>query len=194
MAFARGFKARCENVAQTIRRELGRRPYDPLPVTELAQYVGAWLITPTEIPRMSGTSLRVLLRDEKKDWSALTTRIAGVTVVIYNPANSPGRHSSDVTHELAHVVLRHAPSTLMFAPDGTWTLRSYEGQQEAEATWLSGCLLLPRPALLRIAELELSDGEAAARYEVSEQLLRHRRVVAGVKLQMERRRAAGRRR
>ena len=192
MAFARGFKARCENIAETIRRELGLRPHDPLSVTELAEYLGAWLITPSDIPRMSESSLRVVLRDEKDDWSALTTSFAGVTVVIYNPANSPGRHSSDITHELAHVELRHKPSTLMFAPDGTWTLRSYDGQQEAEAAWLSGCLLLPRAALLRVAELGPSDKDAAARHGVSEQMLRYRKDITGVTRQIERRRAAGR--
>ena len=82
----------------------------------------------------------------------------------------------------------------MFSPDGKWTLRSYDDQQEAEAAWLSGCLLLPRPALLRIAKLKLSDREAAARYGVSEQLLRYRKDITGVTRQLERRRAAGRRR
>ena len=190
MAFARGFKARCETIARSIRRELGHRPHAPLSVSELAEYVGVELMTPRDIPGMSDESLRVMIEDEKEDWSALTTLIAGVTVVIYNPMNSPGRHSSDITHELAHVELRHTPSTLMFAPDGTWTLRTYDDQQEAEAAWLSGCLLLPRPALLHIAEMDLSEGAAAERYMVSRQLLGYRKVVTGVPRQMERRRAA----
>ena len=82
----------------------------------------------------------------------------------------------------------------MFAPDGTWTLRTYDDQQEAEAAWLSGCLLLPRPALLRITEMDLSETEAAERYVVSRQLLRYRKVVTGVFVQLERRRAGARRR
>ena len=172
MAFARGFKKRCENMAETIRRELGRRPYDVVLATELAAYVGARLITPSDIPGMSELSLWMLLKAEKEDWSATT--ISGVDdspIVIYNPANSLGRRSSDIAHELAHVLLRHEPSKLIFSPDLKWAFRSYDGPAEAEAAWLSGCLLLPRPALLRIAETGLSPREAAARYVVSQQLL-----------------------
>ena len=184
MPFARGFKTRCENIAQSIRLDLGRGPGDPLPVTELADYLGVRIITPYDIPGMSEESLRALLNDECNDWSALTIAGSDATFVIYNPTNSPKRRSSDVAHELAHLLLRHSPSTMMFAPDGTWTLRSYDGQQEEEAAWLSGCLLLPRPALLRILQMNLSPSEAATRYEVSDQLFRFRKDITGVTRQM----------
>ena len=194
MAFARGFKARCENMAETIRRELGRRPYDVVSATELAAYVGARLIAPSDIPGMSESSLRVLLKDDREDWSAATISDASeLPIVIYNPANSLGRRSSDIAHELAHVLLRHEPSKLILTPDLTWALRSYDGPAEAEAAWLSGCLLLPRPALLQIAEMDLSSRVAAARYVVSEQLLGYRKAVTAVTRELERRRAAGRR-
>ena len=91
------------------------------------------------------------------------------------------------------MLLRHEPSKLILTPDLTWAFRSYDGPAEAEATWLSGCLLLPRPALLRIAEMDLSETEVAARYVVSEQLLGYRKAVTAVTRQLERRRAAGRR-
>ena len=184
MPFARGFKTRCENIAQSIRRDLGKRPSDPLAMAELAAYLGVRVITPPEIPDMSTVSLRALLCDEANDWSAVTISGPGSTVVICNPKNSPARRSSDLAHEFAHLLLRHSPSTLMFAPDGTWTLRSYDEQQEQEAAWLSGCLLLPRPALLRIARSKLSPTDAAARYGVSQQLLRYRLDITGVTRQM----------
>ena len=194
MGFARGFKKRCENMAETIRRELGRRPYDVVLATELAAYVDARLITPSDIPKMSLASLRTLLKAEKEDWSAATiSDVADSPIVIYNPANSLGRRSSDIAHELAHVLLRHEASKLLFTPDLTWAFRSYDGPAEAEAAWLSGCLLLPRPALLRIAEMDLSETEAAACYVVSQQLLGYRMDITGVNIQMARRRAAGRR-
>ena len=194
MSFARGFKTRCENIAQSIRLDLGLRPGDPLPVSDLAAYLGARIITPPDVPGMSGSSLRVLLGDESNDWSALTISGPSSTFVIYNPTNSPGRRSSDIAHELAHLLLRHSPSTLMFAPDGTWTLRSYDDQQEEEAAWLSGCLLLPRPALLFIARSRLSLSEAAMRYEVSQKLLQYRRDITGVTRQIgDRRRVKSRR-
>ena len=47
----------------------------------------------------------------------------------HRPQSSPGRYSSDISHELSHLILRHSLSILMFAPDGKLTLRSYDGQQ-----------------------------------------------------------------
>ena len=190
MPFERGFKTRCENIARSIRLDLGLGPSDPLPATALATYLGARIITPSEIPGMSGESLRVLLEDEGDDWSALTISHSGTDLVIFNPTNSLARRSSDIAHELAHLLLRHSPSTLMFAPDGTWILRSYDEQQEEEAGWLSGCLLLSRPALLAIARSKMTRDEAAARYEVSTHLLRYRIDLTGVSRQV----SAGRRR
>lgn len=194
MPLARGFKARCENIAQSIRSDLERRPSDPVPVAELAAYLGVLLITPSDIPDMSASSLHALLKGESNDWSALTISGPSKTFVIYNPTNSLGRRSSDIAHELAHLLLRHSPSTLMFAPDGTWTLRSYNEEQEEEAAWLSGCLLLPRPALLLISRSNLSPSKAATLYGVSHQLLRYRKDITGVARQLGRRRGAKSRR
>ena len=188
MPFARGFKTRCENIAQSVRSDLDLHPSDPLPATELATYLGVRVIIPSDIAGMSGASLRTLMVDEPTDWSALTVSGSGGTLVICNPNNSPRRRESDIAHELAHLLLRHSPSILMFAPDGTWTLRSYDEQQEQEAAWLSGCLLLPRPALLKIAALRLNPREATRHYGVSERLLKYRTEITGVKRQMGSRR------
>lgn len=187
MPFARGFKTRCENIAQSIRAELELQPSDPLSVDALADYLGAKIITPHEVSGMSGTALRVLLEDDADDWSALTISGNGAALVIHNPTHSFGRRSSDIAHELAHLLLRHSPSILMFAPDGTWTLRTYDEQQEAEATWLSGCLLLPRPALVLIAKAKVPSQETAIRYGVSPRLLQYRTDITGVTQQMRRR-------
>ena len=192
MTFARGFKTRCENIAQSIRTDLALDPTDPLSVDDLADYLGAQIITPHDVPGMPGKALRVLLEDDADDWSALTISGHSSALIIHNPTHSAGRRSSNIAHELAHILLRHSPSVLMFAPDGTWALRTYDEQQEEEATWLSGCLLLPRPALLLIAEANLDIREATARYEVSERLLRYRRDITGVERQLRRRHAANR--
>ena len=187
MPFARGFKTRCENIAQSIRADLDLQPSDPLSVDTLADYLGAKIITPHDVPGMSGKALRVLLEDDADDWSALTISGDSTAFVIHNPTHSFGRRSSDIAHELAHLLLRHSPSVLMFAPDGTWTLRSYDEQQEAEATWLSGCLLLPRSALILIAKAKVPPREAAMRYGVSPSLLQYRTDITGVTQQMRRR-------
>ena len=187
MPLPRGFKTRCENIAQSVRLDLGKGASDPLPADELAAYLQVGIISPKDIPGISGESLEVLLSSEDRGWSALTVSDAKSTIVIYNPRNSSGRYSSDVTHELSHILLRHSPSVFMFAPDGTWALRSYDEQQEQEAGWLSGCLLLPRPALLSIARKGRSPQAAAAEYEVSQTLLKYRTDMTGVSRQVRRR-------
>ena len=187
MPFARGFKTRCENIALSVRQDLALDEWDPLPVDELAGYLGVETITPQQIPGMSGESLEILLSEESDSWSALTVSHPKSTVVIYNPQNSPGRRSSDIAHELAHLMLRHSPSVLMFAPDGTWAIRSYDSQQESEAAWLSGCLLLPRPALLSIARSGRPPQFAAAEYGVSLRLLQSRTDMTGVARQLRNR-------
>lgn len=184
MPFERGFKTRCENIAQSVRADLGREGVDALPASELATYLGVRVITPRDIPGMSGHSLEVLLTAESQAWSALTVSNSKSTVVIYNPESSSARTSSDITHELAHILLRHSPSVLMFAPDGTWALRSYNKQQEEEAAWLSGCLLLPRVALLSIARAGLPPGLAAETYGVSQRLLKYRTDMTGITKQI----------
>ena len=189
MPFARGFKTRCENIALSNRLALDKLPEGPLPVDLLAQHLSVRLITPDDVPGMSPQSLRSLLEEEVDDWSALTVSGPASTLLIYNPTNSPGRRSNDIAHELAHLLLEHTPSALMFAPDGTWTIRSYDNQQEEEASWLSGCLLLPRKALLNIAKRRLPESQAEEEYCVSRQLFRYRMDVTGVSRQTGRRRS-----
>ena len=184
MKFERGFKTRCENISVSVRKDLGLGASAPLPMTSLASYLDVHLLDPTAVPEMSAASLRTLLQDESDDWSAVTVSGPGAVLVIYNPKNSIRRRSSDLAHEFAHLILRHPPSTLMFEPQGEWTIRSFNDQQEDEANWLSGCLLLPRQALLSIGNAKLADEAAASRYDVSTRLLRYRTNVTGVARQL----------
>ncbi len=112
--FDPGFNTRCENMAELIRRDLGRLPSDPLGAADLASYLGVQIVPASDVPRMSESSLRVLLDDEPDDWSALTITSPGEDLVIYNPT----RGSSDIVHELAHLLLRHSPATLIYWPAG----------------------------------------------------------------------------
>ena len=62
-------------------------------------------------------------------------------------------------------------------------LSSYEKQQEEEADWLSGCLLLPREALLSIRRRGLAETDAASQYGVSMKMLTYRNALTGVNRQ-----------
>lgn len=184
MAFERGFKTRCENLAETVRRDLALLRDAALPPERLAAYLHIQLLHPKDLPGISARALEALLVTDADDWSALTLGGEdGRSLIIYNPTHSAARRASDLSHEMAHLLLRHAPSTLMFSPDGTWTLRSFDAAQEDEANWLAGCLLLPRVALLTAMRQPLTDEVVAAQFGVSVQMLRYRRGVTGVERQ-----------
>ena len=103
MSFARGFKTRCENIAQSIRADLEPLPSVPLSVDTLANCLGGQIITPHDVPEMSGEALRVLLEGDADDWSAFTISGDGAALLIHNPTPSFGRRSSSIAHELCHL-------------------------------------------------------------------------------------------
>ena len=82
-------------------------------------------------------------------------------LVIYNPEHSSGRQSNDIMHELAHLILDHKPTTVILSQDGSLVMRSFNQQQEEEADWLAGCLLLPRDALVHSVKAGLTAQQIA---------------------------------
>lgn len=62
--------------------------------------------------------------------------------------------------------------------------RTYNEEQEEQANWLAGCLLLPRDALVAIRRRGLSDQDACSEYGVSPAMLRFRFNVTGVDAQL----------
>jgi len=185
--FQRGFKTWCEKVALEVRTELGLSATDPLKPEDLAEYLEARLWTPANLAGLSQQTLSTLSA-EAHNWSAVTVSYNGRYAVVYNPSHAPGRRSSDIMHELAHLITGHDPSKVLLSQDGTVALRSFNRQQEEEAAWLAGCLLLPRPALVLIARTQMGVERACQEYGVSDDLLAYRLNVTGVTVQMKRRR------
>jgi Zn-dependent peptidase ImmA (M78 family) len=185
--FERGFKSWCENIALGLRAELKLAKVAPLSPRALATYLEVSLWTPRQIRGLSQKALRVLLQTERHNWSAVTVSYNGRDAVIYNSTHSKGRQSSDIMHELSHILIGHRPSTVLLSPDGVLALRSFDQKQEDEAGWLSGCLLLPRTALVHIMRSGMEQDEACLRYLVSDDLLTYRLDITGVTAQMNRR-------
>lgn len=181
----RGFKTKCENVSTEIRKKLGLRKCDPLAPKALAEYLGVYLLEPTGVKYLSEQSLHQLLYKDKDSWSAVTVSYLNIDIIIYNPSHSPWRRSSDIMHELSHIILGHKPSQIIFlTPDSQIALRDYNEDLEEEAIWLSGCLLLPREALISIKRNGLSNSKACYRYGASSDLLTFRMNMTGVNYQI----------
>jgi hypothetical protein len=64
-----------------------------------------------------------------------------------------------------------------YPKDGFLIFSTYNKEQEEDAKWLSGCLLLTREALLLIRRLGLTPQTAAAKYGVSVPMLTFRQNV-----------------
>src|SRR5437016_1394810 len=152
----RGFKSFAERTAGSLRTELGLAPHDPLEPVRLAEYLGVKLLEPRQISGLPGDVTGQLLERDPWGWSAVTLFLGEDVLVIYNPRKSKGRRASDITHELAHVILNHEPSTLILSQDGALGMRTFNPKQEDEANWLSWCLLLPREALIHSRRAKLS--------------------------------------
>lgn len=184
--FERGFKTWCEKYATSKRADLGLPAHAPLDAFKLAKHLGVKVWTPRDVPSLSQESLDVLLRSDGKTpscWSAVTIVVNHRILVILNSSHSPGRQSSDLTHELAHHIRGHKAQEASVSPDGLMMLKSYDKMYEEEADWLSGCLLLPREALVDIKRRGVDLAEAAEEYGVSVRMLNYRISMTGVNRQ-----------
>lgn len=65
-------------------------------------------------------------------------------------------------------------------------LSSFEGEEEEEADWLSGALLVPREGLMRMFRIRQDHGALAEHFGVSLQLLEWRLRMTGVARQAKR--------
>ena len=181
----RGFKTKCENLALQVRSELGLKKTDPLSPQCLAERLGVYLWKPSDIAGLSREALRQLQKD-RASWSAVTVSLGGIDAVIYNSSHSRGRQSSDIMHELSHILLGHRPvEMILFSEDVDIVLREYDPSLEEEANWLAGCLLLPREALLWIGRNGIGDSEACSKYGVNRVLLNFRMNKTGVNSQVK---------
>jgi Zn-dependent peptidase ImmA (M78 family) len=131
---------------------------------------------------------RQILDAPESGWSAVTLELPHLQrkAIILNQTHSARRQSSDLTHEIAHHLCEHTPAVMQVSKEGLMMLETYSRKDEEEADWLSGCLLLPRPALIHIRR-RLSDEEAVLNeYAVSRAMLKYRLDVSGVNYQYRR--------
>ena len=188
--FRRGFKTWAEEVALRVRRKLKLPAISPLDPLQLAELLSVLVVSPDELRGMPQDCMQRLVRDHSENWSAITVCNGNHHLIVINTAHATTRRNSDLAHELAHIILGHEPSMMFASPASGIALRTHNKDQEDEASWLAGCLLLPRDALLSIRRRRLSDEEACQEYGVSPAMLRFRLNASGVDIQLRR---AGRR-
>lgn len=177
MALRRGFKSEAERIAENLRADLGLFADRPVAPETLAEFLGVELKSGDSLlPRQRFVDLEQL---QPGAFFACTFRPSDDrVVVVYNPLTPNSRRTSDLAHELAHILLEHELSRIETL--GEITFLSCDADQEEEAAWLSGCLLLPRPLLLKETRLGRSAEEIAEAHGVSATMARYRINVTGV--------------
>ena len=188
MALQRGFKAEAERLATDIWSEMGLSPVDRMDASALARHVGCVVHPADELVDVA--KLEHLKRVQDDAFFACTFRLPGGHAIVFNPLMRETRRNSDIAHEVSHIVLDHRLSRLERLGDVAFL--SCDKQQEEEAAWLSGCLLLPRAALVHDLTRGMQSKTIARNRVLSEDMVVYRRRVTGVERQLSaRRRRAG---
>ena len=188
MALRRGFKAEAERLAKEIWDAMSLTPNDSMDAVALAEHVGCTVRSADALVDLA--KLEELYRVQEDAFFACTFELPGERyAIVFNPLMSDRRRSSDVAHEVAHIVLGHSFSRLVRLGDVAFL--TCDKQQEEEAAWLSGCLLLPRFVLMNdFMRRRRSAAAIARRRTLSREMVDYRLRVTGVERQL----AAARRR
>src|SRR5215213_9536588 len=119
---------------------MGLGSADSLDAKALAKHVGAVVRCADELTTLD--KLQALEDLQPGCFSACTFTIPDRHIIVYSPLASPGRTQSDIAHEVAHILLRHEVKTVETI--GAQSFFTCDPEEEQEANWLAGCLLLPR--------------------------------------------------
>jgi hypothetical protein len=184
--FRRGFKTWAERTSLRTRQKLKLLPASPLDPFKFAEVLGLPVVNSSELAELSADVGRRLVSEHRDCWSAITVTNGTDHLVVVNPAHARTRMNSSLAHEIAHIILGHEPSMMFMSPNSGMALRTHNEEQEEEATWLAGCLLLPREALISIRQTGRSDEEVCSEFGVSGAMLRFRFNVTGVNAQLKR--------
>lgn len=182
----RGFKAEAERISGLAREHLGLGPSSPLDPWAYAQMLGI-VVLDFDSLGLPAAHRRQLLEVDPDSWSGLTLKDEALGYfVVLNPVHPRARQRSTLMHEISHVRLKHVPGQVQLAVSGLMLLSDYPDEQEQEADWLAGALLLPRTALHGYRTLGWGVAQICDHYGVSSELCEWRLRMTGVDRQVPR--------
>lgn len=176
----RGFKAWCERAAGEYRQGLGVRLDSRLDPYALAASLDVRVAAPEDLPGLSDSSITQLTVTEPESWSAVTMSQGGAKLVILNSGHSARRQANSLCHELAHIILNHRSDDTQLSRQGFLFRSRFNKEQEEEADWLAGCLLVPGEGLLRACWRMRSPESLAEHFGVSRKLIEWRMRMTGM--------------
>lgn len=176
----RGFKAEAERLAAQVRTELRLGPYRPMDIKALARHVGAHLRAADELTSLA--RLEELEALQPGAFSACTFDLGARKVIVVNPLATEQRRRSDASHEASHLLLDHKVREVEQL--GGLSFFTCDPDEEQEANWLAGCLLLPRDLLVQSLKQGLDAGAIAEANTVSIQMANFRLRATGAERQV----------
>ena len=186
----RGFKSWCERTAAEYREALGVPMAAALDPHVLAEHLNVRVVMPEDVPDVAPVSLRQLRgMAGQASWSAITIcqgfqgSQGSVRLVILNSGHPGTRQANSLVHELAHIILNHTSDDTKMSLEGFLFRNRFDEEQEDEANWLAGCLLLPREGLLRVYWCKPSPAVLARHFGVSQKLVNWRLRMTGISRQ-----------
>lgn len=182
MTLPRGFRAEAERKAVSLRKELGLQPNDPVDIIVLAEKLKVRVLSAEKL--VEKEKLEELEGIQSFSFSAATFEVDHRHFIVTNPIRSPGRLSSDVAHELAHILLKHELNEVREL-DGV-SFRTCRPDEEEQATSWGGTILLPRPLLMSAARRGFTPEQIATNYNVTVEMARFRFNSTGVSKQVKR--------
>lgn len=183
--FERGFKSWCENTSIAIRKRIGINSFSPLSPYELATRLGVTVWKLEDVTGLNQTTREYLSSIQGDEWSAVTVLVNGEEIILVNPTHSIARQSTDLMHELAHIIKKHNAAQVIISEAG-YSFRTFDEKQEAEADWFAGSLLLPRTALEHCAYNHIPFYKILQGYAVSRTLYHYRVRMMGINKQYKR--------
>ncbi|MBI1183588.1 ImmA/IrrE family metallo-endopeptidase [bacterium] len=178
----RGFKTKCDSICSQIRNALRIDDYAALPEYALANHLGLKIFKPSDLLAFGFRKkhLNVLCNANSRDFSAVAIKAKSCVLITFNEAHSPARIKSSLVHEMAHIICDHDFTQF----DADTSLREFPKDEEEEADWLAGCLLIPRNGIIWAGRKGMNLDDLANHYEVSVQMARWRVNKTGVKNQL----------
>lgn len=178
-----GFKSEAKRLALELRAEIGldaHHAFDPY------LFADEYGITIVRMSELEGEARDHFYRRDDSALSGALIPYATGALILENDAQSETRRRTTLCHELAHIILEHQFGLSLAVDERKCGLA---GDQEAEADWLSGEVLLPYDGAYRLAQANATDEIAASHFEVSLAVARWRMNHSGARTVVRRTRA-----
>ncbi|MEB0001686.1 ImmA/IrrE family metallo-endopeptidase [Cryobacterium sp. 10S3] len=152
-------------LASEERAQLGLGPLDPFDPYALCDGHGVPVYTLTDFRHLVPDAIEHLAVSNTSKWSAALVPLGTARFIIENDKHVPARRRSSIAHELGHLLLEHEFTGVVLGDHSG----QYGNQQEKEADFLAGELLVPFAAVEKMAFAKWGNKEVAEAYMVSEQ-------------------------